>query len=171
MRLIIPFKGLKDGWHNFVFKIDNKFFESLEYSEIKEGNLTLDIKLYKSSHHLLLEYYANGFINISCDRCLDYFDLKFENSGKFYVKFSNENEDSDEECITISSNAEIVDFTHYIYESLILGLPSQRLHPLNAKGKSTCNKEMLQKLKQFYTQKKRNKEIDTRWEKLKEINN
>jgi uncharacterized protein len=171
VRLIIPFKGLKDGKHNFIFKINNKFFESLEYSEIKEGNLNLDVKVNKSSHHILLEYCVNGVVNISCDRCLEYFDIKLKNSGKFYVRFSDENEDNDEGFITVSTNAEVVDFTHYIYESLILGLPSQRMHPLDAKGKSSCNKEMIKKLGQFYNKGKIKNEIDSRWEKLKEINN
>jgi uncharacterized metal-binding protein YceD (DUF177 family) len=170
-RLVIPFKGLKDGWHNFIYKIDNKFFELLEYSELKIGDLSLQINLNKNSNFLLFEYSIIGKISITCDRCLDYFDMKIENSGKFYIKFSKETEENDEGYLTISPNEDSVDITHYIYESIVLNLPGQRVHPLSINGKSTCNKEMLKKLKQFDNKKNRNKEIDSRWEKLNEINN
>jgi uncharacterized protein len=170
-RLIIPFKGLKDGWHNFIYKIDNKFFESLEYSEIKKGNLVVEINLNKNSHFLLLEYCIKGRINVICDRCLDYFDMKIDNSGQFYIKFSNEKEENDEGCMTVSSNEDSVDITHYIYESLILGFPTQRLHSLNSNSKSRCNKLMLKKLKQFNIKINSKKEINSMWEKLNEINN
>jgi uncharacterized protein len=170
-RLVIPFKGLKDGWHNFIFKIDNKFFELLEYSELKKGDLSLEIDLNKDSNFLLIEYSMKGKISVVCDRCLDYFDMKIDNSGKFYIKFSNEPEENDEGCLTISPNDDSIDIAHYIYESIVLNLPGQRVHPLSINGKSTCNKEMLKKLKQFDNKKNRNKEIDSRWEKLNEINN
>jgi len=152
-RLIIPSKSLKDGWNNFVYIINDKFFEALEYSELKKGNLSLDINVLKNSQHLLLEYHFSGTIHVICDRCLDYFDMKVEDRGKFYVKYSNEREDNDEGCITITPNEDTVDISHYIYESLILGLPNQLVHPLTDKGKSTCNKEMIYKLEQFNKKK------------------
>jgi uncharacterized protein len=171
VQLSIPFKGLEDGWHNFIFNIDNKFFESFENSEIKKGNLKLSIDLYKSSHNLFLEYRSEGIVNIACDRCLEYFDLKLANSGKFYIKFSNESEVNDEGSITIFPKDDSVDIKHYIFESIILSLPSQRMHPLDINGKSTCNKEMIKKLKIYSSKKNKTKDIDSRWDKLKEIIN
>jgi uncharacterized protein len=168
-RLIIPFKGLKDGWHNFIYKIDDKFFKSLEYSELKKGNLLLEINLNKSSHLLSLEYSIKGQLCVVCDRCLDSFNMKLDNSGKFYIKFSDEKEDNDEGCMTISQNDDSVEITHYIYESIILNLPSQRLHPLDNNDKSTCNKLMIKKLKKLNIQKNSKIELDSRWEKLNEI--
>ncbi len=170
-RLIIPIKGLREGWHNFIYKINDKFFEALEYSELKKGNLSLDVYLYKNSQNLLLKYLISGTVYVMCDRCLDYFDMKVESNGEFYIKFADKKEDNDEGSITIAPNEDIVDITHYIYESLILNLPSKLVHPLTNKGKSTCNSEMIKKLEIINKQKNRNKEIDSRWEKLKRIYN
>ena len=36
---IIPFVGLNEGIHDFTFNVDDKFFESFDYSEIKKGKV------------------------------------------------------------------------------------------------------------------------------------
>ena len=33
----IPFVGLKDGEHEFLFTIDNKFFNHFEFTDFKKG--------------------------------------------------------------------------------------------------------------------------------------
>ena len=55
----IGLSGLKEGRHTIDFEIDNKFFESFEESEIKEGSLFANIELEKRSSH------ADLFIRIS----------------------------------------------------------------------------------------------------------
>ena len=170
-RLIISTKGLKDGWHKYKFKISNEFFKSLEYSELEDGNLTLNINLNKSIFHLLFEYQINGFLNVVCDRCLENFDIKFNTNGTFSVQFTNVKEENDEGLISVLPKSEDIDISHYIYESLILGLPSQRIHPLNEKGESSCNKEMLRRLNKINKNLSKENYIDSRWEKLKNIIN
>jgi uncharacterized metal-binding protein YceD (DUF177 family) len=43
------------------------------------------------------------------------------------------------------------------------------MHPNDAKGKSTCNKDMLKRIKAVNAQEEEN--VDPRWEKLKNLNN
>ena len=44
----IPFVGLKDGEHEFLFTIDNKFFNHFEFTDFKkallEGKMVLNKK-------------------------------------------------------------------------------------------------------------------------------
>ena len=52
----IPISGIKEGHHLFEFKINKKFFELFEESEIKEGELIAVVEIEKSSTHLDLDY-------------------------------------------------------------------------------------------------------------------
>jgi uncharacterized protein len=167
-RLIIPFKGLIEGWHEFNFKLTDKFFQAIDYSEFDKGNLELKIGLERRISHLVLEIELKGDVNVMCDRCLDFFDMNVDFHSTLYVKFSGDEEDVDENLMVLSPEDFEVDITHYIYESICLSLPYQRFHPLNDKGKSTCNKEMLKKMRQ-YGGAKTVDSMDPRWEKLKNL--
>jgi uncharacterized metal-binding protein YceD (DUF177 family) len=168
-RLIIPFKGLKDGLHEFFFMLSQKFFQSLEYSEFEKGELSVKVKMDKKPSHLVLKIEIDGKVNVMCDRCLEYFDIGSKYTGTLYVKFSNEPADGEEndELMIIPENEHEVDISHYVYESICLSLPFQRYHPVSKKGVSSCNKEMISKLKELEVKKQG---LDNRWEKLKEIN-
>ena len=169
-RLTIPFKGLKEGKHEFTFDLTEKYFQMLDYSEFEKGNLKVKIEMDKKPTHLVFDIEIFGAVQVLCDRCLEFFDIDAEFSGNLFVKFfleENENDISEELLILQPEDYE-VDLTHYVYESICLSLPYQRIHPDDEKGKSTCNKAMIKKLKQL-TKNDKN-DIDPRWEKLKDIN-
>ena len=170
-RLVIPFKGISDGRHNFLFFISKKFFENIEYSEIKNGNLSVNIGMNKNPQYLLFEIKISGKVEVICDRCLDYFYMLVDYSGKLYGKFVNERKELEEDCIALLPFDEMADLTHYIYESIILSLPSQRFHPIDKNGKSSCNKFMINKLKKLSKTGSVKNENDPRWNKLKELYN
>ena len=169
-RLIISFKGLKEGWHDFNFKLTQKFFQTIDYSEFKNGSLDVKIRMERKTTHLVFNFEIVGIVNVLCDRCLEFFDTDLKFSGNLFVKFSREYEEENinEELLILSPEDNEIDLTHYIYESVCLSLPYQHFHPLDVKGKSTCNKSMLKKLKEL--SKHKIEEIDPRWEKLKKLN-
>lgn len=170
-RLIIAFKGLKDGIHEFRFSKSDKFFESLDYSEFKKGNIEVFVTLDKKTRYLSMEIGINGQVMVSCDRCLDMFYMPFEFNGTLIAKFSVDEESNfDDEILFLSPNDFEVDISHYVYESVCLSLPVQRFHPDDKRGKSTCNKEMIKEFKKL-NNKTVQKETDPRWEKLKNFNN
>jgi uncharacterized metal-binding protein YceD (DUF177 family) len=171
-RLKIAFKGLSDGVHEFDYSIEDSFFQALEYSEFKKGNAEVHIDLVKRPQYLEFAINIEGEVEVTCDRCLDEFYMPFDFDGNLYVKFSEEAEEIEniDELIVISPADSEVDLTHYVYESISLSLPYQRIHPEDEKGKSTCNKEMLKRFKTLEA-KEEKKDIDPRWNKLKDINN
>jgi uncharacterized protein len=169
-RLSIAFKGLKDGIHEFRFSKSDKFFENLDYSEFEKGNIEVFVTLDKKTQYLSMDIIISGQVYVSCDRCLDMFYMPFEFNGTLIVKFSVDLENNNDEMIILSPNDFEVDITHYVYESVCLSLPVKRIHPEDKRGKSTCNKEMIKKLKILNNQSVHN-EIDPRWDKLKNFNN
>ena len=72
-QFVIQFSGLKNGDHNFNFEVTDKFFEKIEYSEIKKGKVNVDVLLNKQENMLVFNFSINGFVNVICDRCSDPF--------------------------------------------------------------------------------------------------
>lgn len=165
----IHFKTLADGEHQFIYKIDETFFENFETSEIQKGNIDIVLSLNKKPTLLSLEFKLEGIVNVMCDRCLDFFDLPIINTFQMFVKFGNERvEQTDEVLIILESDTEI-NIVQYIYEYINLSLPIQKIHPDNKDGLSNCNPLFLQKLNEFSNNDKKNEEIDPRWEILNNI--
>ena len=69
----IPLTGLKEGSHNYRFKIESDFFALFEGSEIAGGELAVEVNLVKRSSHLELFFSLAGRVQLVCDRCLEPF--------------------------------------------------------------------------------------------------
>ena len=174
----IGFTSLADGKHEFTFEIEGKFFEQLEYSEIKDAQLHVKMVLEKKQTMMLAEFEIAGQIKIMCDRCTDDFDLPVKGTSNLIYKFGEEDLD-DENVVVVYPNETEIDITHPIYEFTCLLIPARRVHP---DGK--CNTEMLKSIDQYLmveeskaTKKgkkeepKSEEEIDPRWAALKQLKN
>jgi uncharacterized metal-binding protein YceD (DUF177 family) len=170
---IIKFIGLSVGQHEFEFDVNDKFFEGLDYSEIKQGNIRVKITLLKQAVMMALQFEINGTIKANCDLCTGEFDLPINGNFKLIVKVGgNDAGTEDDDIITIAANEYQLDLSQYIYEYIALSLPIKRVHPDNKKGESTCDKEMLKKLENFIVEDEGEEEEETtdpRWEQLKKI--
>lgn len=169
---IIQFVGLSIGEHLYKFNITDSFFENLDYSEIKQGNITVILKLLKQSTMMVLNFEISGTVRMNCDRCAAEFDLPINGDHRLIVKVGgNDASGEDDDIITIAANEHELDLSQYIFEYITLSLPIKRVHPDDKKGKSTCDKEILKKLDQFIIEeeKKDDEETDPRWNGLKNI--
>lgn len=164
-KYVIPFVGLNLGEHLYEFDITDEFFDEFEYSEIKRGNIKVELSFQKQSAMFILVFHISGTVNVACDRCLDDFDLPINETYQLIVKMGNEALDSDE-IISIPETETEIDIAPYIYEYIILSLPYRRIHPPKGNG---CNKEVIKKLGEVSSNKKEKKEIDPRWEKLTQL--
>ncbi len=64
----IPFLGLKTGFHDFEFELDNAFFAAFEHSEIQSGDLKANLTLEKQSTMLVLDFQVEGVVEGVCDQ-------------------------------------------------------------------------------------------------------
>lgn len=167
---IIQFVGLSVGEHLYEFNITDSFFENLDYSEIKQGNITIDLKLLKQSTMMILEFEISGTVRMNCDRCGEEFDLPINGNHRLVVKVGgNDASGEDDDIITIAANEHELDLSQYMYEYITLSLPSKRVHPDDKKGKNTCDKKILKKLDEFIIEDEKKEESDPRWNDLKNI--
>ena len=169
-QFIIPFKGLKVGRHNFAFDIDDTFFDDFEQSEITKGKVHVEVDLEKKTNMLELYFRLAGNVMITCDRCLDEFEMPIEYDSELFVNFGDTTEEQTDEIIVLAHNEFEIDVAQYIYEFVHLSLPYKRVHPLDKKGRSTCNKEMLKKLDEYIIRENDNNN-DPRWDDLKNLMN
>lgn len=175
---VIQFVGLPVGKHEYEFRAGDKFFEHFEYSEITQGNVTIKMTLLKQSTMLSLDFIIGGTVKVNCDLCTDEFDLPISGEYKLLVKIGgSDSGDEDDDIITIAATEHELDLAQYIYEYIVLSLPIRRVHPLDANGNSTCNKEMLEKVQEYLTDKSADdtegddddEGTDPRWNDLKNI--
>lgn len=139
----IGFTGLSDGHHSFTFQIGKSFFDPLDYSEIRDGDLQVKLDLEKKAAMMIASFDISGKVNVMCDRCTEYFDLPVSGKSNLIYKFSDENLD-DENVQTIYPNETEIDVSHPLYEFISTMLPVRRLHP-----EGECDVEMLKSIDQY----------------------
>ncbi len=161
----IPFAGLALGNHHFEYQIDQQFFESFEFSEIHKGNVTIQVDLDRQDRMLVFTFGIQGTVTLPCDRCCDPVEMKVDNEDVLYVKFGEDFHEESAEVIIIPKTEHRFDLSALIYEMILLSLPYQRVHPDDDTGNSTCNPDILRRLKELGP----DKDIDPRWEGLKGI--
>ncbi len=165
----IPFSGLKLGAHSFEYQINNKFFESFGYHEFNEADILVQVQLNKMTTVMELDMSANGTVNVACDLTNEPFDLAVNASLELVIKFGEEYNDEDDEVLVIPHAEHQINIAQYIYEMLVLAVPSKRIHPGVEDG--TLESEALRKLEELQpkeTQKNDDK-TDPRWDALKDL--
>lgn len=125
----IAWKGLKNGTYRFDFKVDNALFEAYGSTDIKDGDLSVGVTLERGESMLSLQTVIRGTVTVACDRCLEDCRLPVAFDGTLLVRFSDEVADYDGEVMWISPAEGEVSLAQYIYESIVLSLPYQRVHP------------------------------------------
>jgi uncharacterized protein len=164
----IPFRGLKEGKHDFNFTVDNSFFEQFESSEVKKGMANVRVELIKHTQFLELHFDIDGKITVDCDRCLEPFVTRLTHQAVLYVRFGEQTMEQSDDLLILADSENEVRLDQFIYEYIHLALPIQRIHP-EIDGISGCNPEMVAKLKAHLVDDTENASADPRWEKLKEL--
>lgn len=138
----IPFKGLKPGVYTFDFKVDGGLFEKFENTEIQRGDCSVRVELRRLESMLDMEVQIVGSVVTPCDRCLEECEIPVAFEGNLVVKFSDEVREYDGEVMWLSPAEDEVDLTQYVYESIVLSLPFQRVHP-----DGECDAEMMRRFR------------------------
>ena len=171
----IQFVGLKDGIHNFVFKIDNTFFELFNYSELTSGKLTAKVELNKTKTMLTFTTNIKGFVDLNCDYCLEQYQQTIEINNTTYVKFGEEYNELDDNLIVIDKNETYFDIADLIYQLIVVNLPLKRIHPLDSNGNPGCNPGILNKINELLVEENKNERdesINSNWKnELKKLKN
>jgi len=165
---VIPFVGLKLGKHCFEYHIDNTFFQDFGYDQFEDISVKVDLTLDKKSTLLELTFRHNGKVNVPCDITGEPFDLPINGNLNLVVQFGQEYNDENEELLILPHGEYQLNVAQYIYEMVILSIPAKRIK------KNTENENIdIHTYYKYATEKQteilEQKDIDPRWEALKEI--
>lgn len=164
----IQFVGLKEGKHLFEYSIDNTFFEFYNYSEFKKSSINVTLEFVKKSTFFELLFTASGTVNVPCDVTNEYFDLEITSKLPLVVKFGPEYNDDNEEILILPHEVYQFNVAQFIYEMIVLAVPSKRVHPKVLDG--TMKSEALSKLEELEIKEEKTVETtDPRWDKLKDL--
>ena len=165
----IPFSGLKQGKHEFEYKIGKKFFESFDFDEFNDAEIDLKVVLTKTSTMLELYFNAAGIVNVDCDSTSEPYDQPIASDMELVVKFGDAYNDEDDELLIIPHGEHQVNIAQYVYEMLVLAVPQKRVHPGIADG--TLKSEVLARLQELRPKEVKDNEdkIDPRWDALKKL--
>jgi uncharacterized metal-binding protein YceD (DUF177 family) len=164
----IQFVGLKEGKHLFEYQIDNTFFEAFNYNEFFNSSIKVDLDFVKKSTLFELTFTIKGTVNLPCDTTNEPFDQPIETSSYLVVNFGQEFNDENEDLLIIPHEVYQFSVAQYIYETIVLSIPTKRIHPKVLDG--TMQSEALDKLKELRIKEVKTLEnTDPRWDKLKNL--
>jgi uncharacterized protein len=175
-RYRISFGSLTSGEHEFEFEIDDKFFEQFENSPVQKGFVDVLVTLNKKDHLLLLDFTMEGSVTVACDRCGEPLDVEIAGFSELHVKFGEETGEAAEDVIVISPKEHELNVAQFIYEYVVLLIPMRNVHEEDDKGNTACNPEMIKSLNKFIIREaeekkdKEDKDVDPRWDMLRNIN-
>ena len=166
--------GVANGKYSFSIVCNKTFFDNNNISDILDGTVAVNINMDKSDKMLRLDFHFNGEVTAECSRCLDPVSLDIDFESQLIVNLVPiipEDFENDDEIWMINEKEYDLDVYQYIYESIVLSLPTQILHPDDEEGNSTCNPDFLDTLAQYSVEESHDSDqiADPRWEALKNI--
>jgi len=166
----IPFVGLKQGIHQFEYEISNDFMALFDFEEYNSCNVKVELEFNKKNTFFELRFRATGTVNVDCDVTTESFDLPIDHELFMVVKFGDEFNNENEEVLIIPHGDYEINVSHYIYECIVVAVPSKRVHPGVEDGSLESDiLEHLEALSPNENKSTNEEEIDPRWNKLKNL--
>ena len=149
----IRVSGIKDGNHEHIFNIDDKFFESFVGSDVTNSIIKVNCNLYKDGNKLKLSLKITGnILNVNCDLCASPINLPIKNSINVILEKTDREVEDTDEIVYIHTNQSHLNVSHLIYECIILSIPQK----LNTAGENDrCNKEMILLLDKYLNKERK----------------
>jgi len=168
----IEFVKLKDGFHEFNYRLGKSFFEAFEQEEVLDADVDVNVDLEKTAGMMILEIVIQGTVTETCDRCLTGIKIPIDSEYRLIYKtgvegVKKEESELDSELIVISQSEFKINPAPYICETVILSLPM--IKNCDDLEEKPCDKAMLSKLENLAIDDEESN--DPRWEKLKELLN
>lgn len=183
----IVFSGLSLGSHEFEFVIDDAFFKLFDYTEMEGVRAVVRLGMIKMNNMLELHFEVEGTLPVTCDLTEKPFEVELENEADVVIKFGEAYDDTDDEILVLPHGSYEFNIAQYIYELLVLAVPSKKVHPDVLAG--DADEDVIEMLKQYLPDSFDDEEddeeefedesddddsdddqdIDPRWNKLKDL--
>ena len=143
---MLPIKGLRQEHYKFGFQLDKSFFSCFESSVIADGDIAVSLVLDNHPGFFELKFDFEGTVNTECDRCLANINLPVEGAAKLIVKYSEEEQEDNDEIVFIHPDTPVFDVSPYILEYVSLAIPITRTYDCEDDENPPCDFELLKKI-------------------------
>ena len=161
----IVFSGLKEGEHNYIFKISDTFLKNFGFNELNNVHIQVNSILVKKSSLMELSLNGKGSYILTCDISNEEFHHRVDSKLNYIIKFGENYNDENDQFVIIPHNSFKFNIAKTIYEMIVLSIPQKKLHPGVIDG--SLNSKTVKILKELSPGAKKNK-LDPRWNKLKD---
>ena len=167
---------------HYEFDLEDQFFNNLEDAEVQKGNLKVFLDVMREDDAFVLNFQTEGYIIVTCDRCLNDMVLPISSSDQLKVKLGRKFVD-EEDLVVVPEEEGYIDVAWFMYEFIALNIPIKHVHE-----PGQCNEEMMKKYKEHLSpmidndfdgqlmeknllndESSSDDEIDPRWNELKNI--
>jgi len=154
MSIKISIGSLKEGSQQVALEVSPAEL-GLEDNFFK-GNVFIQLDLFKTVHQLDINANISGMLEMECDRCLDLFEIKFEqNLELVYVQKSPREEAFNDDYLrTYNPHMKTVDITNDVKEMILLAIPMRRVPAENKDGSCSWCGKTKEYWHQFITEEK-----------------
>ncbi len=165
-KYLIDIFRMRNQLHQFEYEIDEVFFESFDQDLVNNGKLNAKIDLLKSDSFISMAIDLQGTVKLVCDRSLEEFNHKIEESNKVIFKYGEEEREIDHDVVMITHDTQQIDVGQYIFEFVSLAIPMKKLHPKYRESDEHTGSWV------FSSERNEDRETDQadpRWEQLKKL--
>lgn len=159
----IAFVGLKPGTTEFDYELGKEFFEPEQPADFTDIQAHVKLKLDKHVGFMQLKFEVGGTADVLCNRCGNPLKVDLWDDFEMIVKMvdnaeeMNENND-DPDVFFISRTESHLNVKDWLFEFVVLSIPTYPECGEDEKGKSKCNEEVLKMLDKL----KDNEDKDTK---------
>lgn len=177
-RYKIDLKNMRTDSETFQFALDNTFFDAVEGTLVRKGNVDVTLRVNKTAGAYELRFQIRGNVTVPCDRCLDDMEQGIDTESVLKVKLGDSYADEGD-LVVVPFEDGTLDVAWYLYEFIALEIPIKHVHE---PGK--CNVAMMDALWEHSAvaggeahdgdsgdagDGRENKPTDPRWNELKKI--
>ncbi len=150
----IAFVGLKHGEHEFNYELGDKFFIEKGAEDTENMHATVKLLLEKNKDFMLLKIQTGGNAQVNCDRCGNVLQVSLWDEFNMVVKLIENPEEMNEQeqdadVFYMARSESHLDVSDWLYEFVLLSIPTQHVCADDENGQSLCNKDVLKKLEEM----------------------
>lgn len=144
--------------------------DELELEALDVKHADVDVRFYKTTHFIKIDFDVSALVTLTCDRSLDEFD--YNATGTYSVIFEPDpesvSEDASVRIKAINSSDLTLTIEQEVRDTIMLGLPAKKIHPrfLDSEGRP-----LEFETRTFGKRESDEPVTDPRWETLKKLKN
>lgn len=163
--------GLSNKVHLFQFELKDDFFERYGKELFSKGDFDSEVSLDKRETFIEVDFKISGHAELICDRSLEPFDHHLNIDQRVIFKYGEEPKEVSDEIVIITRDQDSIDLGQFMYEFIVLSIPIKKLHPdlRNEDGDESDVRIVYSTSTENEQERKKEEDIDPRWEKLKKL--